>query len=954
MIGCLISGCTRSIISRKTYEHIRLVLRLCNVNLPSWKTVQSAKAKLQKKSKCKEHISVSVFGNPISTVGIEGILNQELGNPLVSTCLEFYPEQPAGKNIYKLSQSKKWLQEYPRDLRAQMISVGGKHYYIYEPVQINDGSVVVPMFFYIKGGKMYAKACKLNFRVISSAEVNIFISWNRDFYSDDLMEIFGEDFLRPYDEILVNDRILLASKCRNMLHEYTPEGKEIIQLPNPWRIKAEGKMIRHVPLSFYADDTSGNISKQWNKHISIFMSLAGLPPKLSNQEFNKLFVATSNIASALELAAPVFEELKKLTTTGFTAFDYSLQGDVLVLPVVLLFMADSPMHAEITSTMQPNASLMPCRICNLKAENKKEKATATYVDRFLGRKPTGYIIVQPDLRCWTATKNNAYHTWELVQQRASKKRIQWSITDLGVKDMLNQAVMKVIEENQDSRLVYNIHKINEERKQQLFNPFFELKGFDGHKDTPVEVLHVVLLGILKYLYRDLIGGLSASKKDELIARLQSFDTSNLNIQPIKAKYLVQHYSSLVGKDFKVLIQAAPFVFFPLIEDSKRKIWISLCHLCSFIFQTHITDLTKYMADLDYFAQDFLLKLISTNAQWVNKPKFHMLIHLRQSIERFGPTSLFATEKYESYNGVVRQASIHSNRQSPSHDIATSFQNYAALRFFFSGGITQAEPSRSNIVTQNSQVKKLLLNNSNIQKLFGFDPQLFKPQPRYPFFNQPPQSSAVYDESVPFGIKTKSPNSNWIKITSFYLDEKQIIKGNSFIILKAQPTYKNFIAYIIGIWGVDDFFNQKIYLQCLRCEILEMDPFYGMRTLKKLNKEEFVSAKSVISGVNVQHHCEGAKCLISRTLPMRLERQETDIMLKEIHHQFNFNLYVINTASLRSQEYHHASARIPTPQIQPLDALNAVHDGLSEWKKSKNSKGKNKAPESITSIDPSLT
>ncbi|KAI8457854.1 hypothetical protein BY996DRAFT_4577917, partial [Phakopsora pachyrhizi] len=309
---------------------------------------------------------------------------------------------------------------------------------------------------------------------------------------------------------------------------------------------------------------------------------------------------------------------------------------------------------------------------------------------------------------------------------------------------------------------------------------------------------------------------------ELIARLQSFDTSNLNIQPIKAKYLVQHYLSLVGKDFKVLIQAAPFVVFPLIEDSKHKIWISLCHLCSFVFQTHFTD-------LDYFAQDFLLKLISINAQWVNKPKFYMLIHLSQSIAHFGLTSLFATEKYESYNGVVRQVSIHSNRQSPSHDIATSFQNYAALRFFFSGGITQAEPSRSNIVTQNSQIKKLLLNNSNIQKLFGFDPQIFKPQPRYPFFNQPPQSSAVYDESVPFGTKTKSPNSNWIKITSFYLDEKQIIKGNSFIILKAQPTNKNFIAYIIGIWGVDDFFNQKTYIHCIPCEILEMDPFYGMRT-----------------------------------------------------------------------------------------------------------------------------
>ncbi|KAI8449317.1 hypothetical protein BY996DRAFT_8689944 [Phakopsora pachyrhizi] len=127
----------------------------------------------------------------------------------------------------------------------------------------------------------------------------------------------------------------------------------------------------------------------------------------------------------------------------------------------------------------------------------------------------------------------------------------------------------------------------------------------------------------------------------------------------------------------------------------------------------------------------------------------------------------------------------------------------------------------------------------------------------------------------------------------------------------------------------------------------------MRTLKKLNREESISAKNVLSGVNVQHHCAGAICLIKRALPMRLERQVTDIMLKEIHHNFNFNLYVINTALLRSQEYHHDSARIPTPQIQPFDALNAVHDGLSEWKKINNSKGKNKASECMTSIDPSL-
>ncbi|KAI8456133.1 hypothetical protein BY996DRAFT_6412631 [Phakopsora pachyrhizi] len=258
---------------------------------------------------------------------------------------------------------------------------------------------------------MHAKVCKLIVSIISLSEIKISICWDLNFYSDVVKEIFVEGFLRPYNEINISDRIFLAKKCRNLLYEVTPEENEIIQLPNPWRVKADGEMIRHVPLSLYSDNTSGNVSKQWNKNISVFMSLAGLPPKLSNQEFNTLFVAT----------------------------------------------------------------------------------------------------------------------WELFEQGTPKNHIQRSITETGVKDMLNQTVMKVLQENQDTRLVFNIKMLHGENKQQLFNPFFELQGFDGHLDTPVEVLHVILLGILKYLYCDLIGGLSINKKDELIARLQSFDTTNLNI-----------------------------------------------------------------------------------------------------------------------------------------------------------------------------------------------------------------------------------------------------------------------------------------------------------------------------------------------------------------------------------------------------------------------------------------
>ncbi|CAH7686679.1 hypothetical protein PPACK8108_LOCUS21365 [Phakopsora pachyrhizi] len=121
---------------------------------------------------------------------------------------------------------------------------------------------------------------------------------------------------------------------------------------------------------------------------------------------------------------------------------------------------------------------------------------------------------QTELHSWTATKDNVYYTWEMIQRGAPKTQIQKSITELGVKDVLNQAVTKILKENQDTKLIFKINKFQEEKIQELFNPFFELKGFDGHKDTPVEVLHVVLLGALKYLYRDLISSLSIGKRDE--------------------------------------------------------------------------------------------------------------------------------------------------------------------------------------------------------------------------------------------------------------------------------------------------------------------------------------------------------------------------------------------------------------------------------------------------------
>jgi hypothetical protein len=64
-----------------------------------------------------------------------------------------------------------------------------------------------------------------------------------------------------------------------------------------------------MSITLYCDDTSGNQSKRWNKHVSFFFTLSGLAPQLTNQYFNCHYLTTSNSAGAMELARPIVADL---------------------------------------------------------------------------------------------------------------------------------------------------------------------------------------------------------------------------------------------------------------------------------------------------------------------------------------------------------------------------------------------------------------------------------------------------------------------------------------------------------------------------------------------------------------------------------------------------------------------------------------------------------------------
>eukprot|EP00731_Ephydatia_muelleri_P008059 Em0004g397a len=70
---------------------------------------------------------------------------------------------------------------------------------------------------------------------------------------------------------------------------------------------------------------------------------------------------------------------------------------------------------------------------------------------------------------------------------------------------------------------------------------------------------------------------------------------------------------------------------------------------------------------------------------LRRPKMHLILHLIECLEQYGPTSAFSAERCESFNSDVRAQNIHSNRQAPSRDIGKHFAVLEHIRHIIDGG-----------------------------------------------------------------------------------------------------------------------------------------------------------------------------------------------------------------------------------------------------------------------------
>ncbi|KAI0795998.1 hypothetical protein C8Q75DRAFT_791117 [Abortiporus biennis] len=334
-------------------------------------------------------------------------------------------------------------------------------------------------------------------------------------------------------------------------------------------------MVYAVPLIIFMDDTSGNVSKQWNKNHVVYMSNAALPREMIDKEFCVRFVSSSPHALPMELMTALRDSIDLAAKDGVTVYDCAPKEEVLLLPYRLFWVGNNPMQAKECSQAGLTCNHF-CRTCDV-GGNKEEKHS-----------DDGYnnIFSQENLRTPEDTKKEILEQLSLVRLSRATEKLKKATGNSGVRDQTTTDILhwltelekqlrkKKINENDIQKQLDDILSdlLGQSTLEDLINPLLGMQGVNIHLDTPTEILHTILLGVVKYFW---------------------VNTAGLGEQTLGAEYICRYKGGLIGKHFKSLAQVMPFLIYDLVPQEVLRAWTVIGDLIVLLWHTEIQDIDEY-------------------------------------------------------------------------------------------------------------------------------------------------------------------------------------------------------------------------------------------------------------------------------------------------------------------------------------------------------------------------
>lgn len=204
------------------------------------------------------------------------------------------------------------------------------------------------------------------------------------------------------------------------------------------------------------------------------------------------------------------------------------------------------------------------------------------------------------------------------------QNVQDRQTDTGIKDNYTQswiehliARARTMHQEQPQRSMADIQTelltwVNQ-NEANIYNPFltfdgecsaytneetFKLNkyliGFDPAVDTPVEILHTILLGVVKYVWHGTHTPWTANQKKTYSTRLQATNRVGLSIHAIRANYIMQYANSLIGRQFKTIVQVNVFHVYDLVDETRYILTKAGGELSALLWFTEIRNMEEYL------------------------------------------------------------------------------------------------------------------------------------------------------------------------------------------------------------------------------------------------------------------------------------------------------------------------------------------------------------------------
>ena len=568
-----------------------------------------------------DHSSRDAAGKPYKPDLIINHVSEHLrlliANPIMSPYLSDLPDYTSNQRI-KLSQGKKWIEDKlfqppmiiagndnnPRQLwvsdrisRLSDINVPVQQRPYFKVFKFFQESNIVKAFLFPVITKMNDSMYYLSEKVVSCdvSQLNL----------DDVCRLEVEDY-QAYTSVMQNstpERLIICNPSytiddTNLIRDHynmikaandhkhpLPVNSNFVNNVLNSSIPKNFQVVRVVPYNLFSDDTSGNSTSKWNCFDTWSMNPAAVPLSIANHYLNQLLLCGSNKLSAMEQLPSLVGNLKQLET-GMPMFDAVLKEDVFVVAPLLFIKADNPRHAEITCLKHSTATY-PCRKCFWCRH-------ANNYDQNIRTTPEEYVSAPREKGHWESlfiTSNLPIPDFSIrVRDRQGNFIFVDDLMTLGFKDSNGKGLLG-------------------------------LSSWDPSKDTPVEILHGLCLGLIKYTFNKAADCFFNKTQVDVISSLcrtyGSKAFTNLSTH-------LKGYKSYLGRDFKLMVQMIPIVlrlakddraFLTFRNDPHHRLnniidtFDKLGELCSLSYMSEIhTNFDKFVEMLRKAANDTIVAL----------------------------------------------------------------------------------------------------------------------------------------------------------------------------------------------------------------------------------------------------------------------------------------------------------------------------------------------------------